>query len=206
MSQSAVVGFVALSLAVIVVPGPSVMFAISRAIVAGRRNALLAVLGNACGLLVQIVVIALGLGYVVTGSELVRTVLRLGGAVYLVWLGIEAIRHQHAARQAVEADTPQPTARPFRQGFVVGVANPKSFVFLAALLPRCVEPDAGPVPLQMLLLGALFCAIAIVSDGSWAVGAAQARRWLSKDPRWLAWTSVAGGSVMIVLGLVLALG
>lgn len=202
MSQTAVAGFVAVALAVIVVPGPSVIFAVSRALMVGRREALLTVLGNAAGLFVQVAVIAFGLGVIVTGSELARTVLKLAGASYLVWLGLATIRGRHAGRSA-GADPP-PTATPWRDGFVVGITNPKTFVLLAALLPRYAEPSAGPVPVQMLLLGAIFCAIAIVSDGSWAMGAAQARRWLASDPRRLARASVAGGVVLIALGLFLA--
>ena len=206
MNASAVVGFLAVSLAVIVVPGPSVVFAVSRAVVAGRRNALLTVLGNASGLFVQIAVIALGLGYVVTESDTAAMVLRLIGATYLVWLGIDTIRHRHSASQALDLDAPRATVTPWRDGFMVGVTNPKSLVVLAVLLPRYADSDASPVQFQMLALGALFCAIAIVSDGSWALGAAGARRWLASDPRRLAQTSVAGGVVMIALGLFLALG
>ena len=89
---------------------------------------------------------------------------------------------------------------------MVGISNPKTMVFLAALLPRYVDPAAGLVPAQMILLGALFCAIAIVSDGTWAVLAARARRWLASDLRRLSWSAVAGGVVMIALGSLRLLG
>ena len=206
MSQTAVVGFAALSFAVIVVPGPSVLFAVSRAIAAGRRSALLTVLGNASGLFVQVLAVACGLGVVVTGSETAYGVLKLAGATYLVWLGVDAIRYRRATSGAVDAATSRATATPWRDGFVVGLTNPKSIVFLAALLPQWVDPGAGSVPAQMIALGALFCGIAVVSDGAWAVLAARARRWLASDPRRLTWTSVAGGLVMIALGLLLLLG
>ncbi len=204
MSHSAVLGFAAVSFAIIVVPGPSVLFAVSRAVVAGRRNALLTVLGNASGLFVQVVLVALGLGVIVTGSDAAYGVLKLAGATYLAWLGFDAIRHRHDAVRAVSRTAPAPTATPWRDGFVVGITNPKSVVFLAALLPAYVEPSVGLVPAQMILLGAVFCLIAILSDGAWAVAAARARRWLASDPRRLVWTSVAGGLVMIGLGLLLA--
>ncbi len=206
MTQSAVLGFAMVSLAVIVVPGPSVLFAIGRAIAAGRRNALLSVLGNASGVFVQILFIAFGLGVVVTGSDLAYTLLKTIGAAYLVWLGIDAIRHRHDAARTVGATTTEPTSGPWRVGFVVGITNPKSAVFLAALLPQYVDPGAGLVSVQMIVLGALFCVIAIVSDGAWAVLAARARRWLASDPRRLTGTSLAGGLVMAGLGLLLLLG
>ena len=83
----------------------------------------------------------------------------------------------------------------------MGVTNPKSVVFLAALLPQYVDPAAGVAALQMVALGALFCLIAIASDGLWAVLAARARSWFARDPRHLTWAAVAGGVVMMVLGL-----
>lgn len=206
MSPPLVLGFAAVSLAVIVMPGPSVLFAISRAIAAGRRSALLTVLGNASGVFVQIVFIAFGLGVIVTGSDLAYFVLKTAGAAYLVWLGVDAIRHRHDAARAIEVAAPPPTARPWRDGFVVGLTNPKTVVFLAALLPQYVDLEAGLVAAQMLMLGALFCLIAIVSDGAWAVLAARARLWLARDPRRLVWTSVAGGLLMVALGLLLLVG
>lgn len=204
MSPSALAGFAVVSFAVIVVPGPSVLFAVSRAIAAGRRDALLTVLGNASGVFVQVVFIAVGLGVVVTGSDTADVALKTAGAVYLAWLGVEAIRHRHeAAPAAVDDGALKPTTRPWRDGFIVGLTNPKSIVFLAALLPQYVDPDSGHVAGQMLLLGALFCLIAIVSDGTWAVLAARARLCLASDPRRSVWTSVAGGLVMVALGLLL---
>ena len=199
-----IVGFAAVSVAIIAVPGPSVLFAISRAIVGGRRHALLTVLGNAMGLFVQVVFVAVGLGVIVTGSDEAYTVLKLAGAAYLVWLGISAIRHRGASVVALTAVASERSTTPLRDGFVVGVTNPKSLVFLAALLPQYVDPTAGMVAAQMVLLGAVFCLIAIVCDGTWALAAARARTWLSSEPRRLSWASVAGGMVMIGLGLLLA--
>lgn len=207
MTNSAVAGFAMVSLAVIVVPGPSVLFAVGRAIAAGRRNALLTVLGNASGVFVQILFIAVGLGVVVTGSDLAYTLLKTVGAAYLVWLGLDAIRHRHhAAAAAVDAVSVGSMTRPWRDGFVVGITNPKTAVFLAALLPQYVDPGMGMVPAQMVALGTLFCAIAIASDGAWALLAARARRWLASDPRRLRWCAVAGGTVMVALGLLLLAG
>ncbi len=206
MSHSAVLGFAAVSLAVILVPGPSVLFVVSRAIIAGRRNALLTVLGNASGVLIQVVLIAAGLGVIVTSSDPAFWVLKLTGAAYLVCLGIKAIRHRHDAARAEAVRTPPPTATPWRDGFVVGLTNPKTVVFLAALLPQHVDLETGLVAGQMVALGALFCLIAIVSDGAWAVLAARARRRLATDPRILGWATGAAGIVIVGLGLGLALG
>lgn len=204
MSQSAVLGFAAVSLAVIAVPGPSVLFAVSRAVAFGRRVALLTVLGNATGLFVQVLLVALGLGVIVSGSDLGFTLLKLAGATYLVWLGIDAIRHRHLAALAVDAGAPPATSAPWRDGFTVGVTNPKSVVFLAALLPQYVDPAAGLAGAQMVALGALFCLMAIAGDGLWALLAARARLWLASDPRRLTQMAVAGGLAMVTLGVWLA--
>lgn len=201
MSPTAVLGFAAVSLAVIAVPGPSVLFAVSRAVASGRRVALLTVLGNASGLFVQVVIVALGLGMLVTGSELAYAVLKAAGATYLIWLGMSALRHRHDALRAARADVAAPAAGPWRDGFAVGATNPKSVVFLAALLPQYADPAAGLAVVQMVTLGALFCLIAIASDGLWAVLAAKARSRLARDPRHLTWAAVGGGVVMMVLGL-----
>ena len=204
MSQSAVLGFAAVSFAIVVVPGPSVLFAISRAIVGGRRHALLTVLGNAAGLFAQVVLVALGLGVIVTGSDQAYTMLKLAGAAYLVWLGIGAIRDRGDSARALQTASTERSTAPLRDGFVVGVTNPKSIVFLAALLPQYVDAATGMVAAQMVLLGAVFCLIAIVCDSTWAIVAARARQWLSSDPRRLTWMTIAGGLVMVTLGLVLA--
>ena len=203
MDQPTILGFAAVSFAVIAVPGPSVVFAVNRAIAAGRRVALLTVLGNATGLFVQVVVVAAGLGLIVTGSDQAYAVLEVAGAAYLVWLGISAIRHRHHAAQAARADAPSPTARPWREGFVIGLTNPKSAVLLAALLPRYADPEAGLMAVQMAALGGLFCLIAIASDGLWATLAASCRGWFTRDPRRLSWAVAGGGLVMVTLGLAL---
>lgn len=206
MTPSMALGFATLSFVIIVAPGPSVLFVVSRAIVSGRRVALLTVLGNASGVFVQVLVLALGSGSLVTGSDAAYALLKTAGAAYLVWLGVHAIRHRHDAAVAGDVTAIAPTATPWRDGFVVGLTNPKSVVFLAALLPQYVDPRAGMIPAQMVALGAVFCAIAIVSDGAWAVLAARARTWLASDPRRLARSSLAGGLVMIALGLLLLTG
>jgi threonine/homoserine/homoserine lactone efflux protein len=224
MSESPVVGFALVSFAIIVIPGPSVLFAVSRAISSGRRPALLTVLGNAAGLFAQVVVVAIGLGVVVSGSTEVYTALKLVGAAYLVWLGVDAIRHRERTTAGLDSGpagesssaaesgsaagettaTVDRSMPMLRDGFVVGASNPKSIVFLAALLPQYVQPAVGMAAAQMVLLGALFCTIAIVCDSAWVLAASTARRWLGDEGRRRA-ASVAAGLVMIALGALLLL-
>jgi threonine/homoserine/homoserine lactone efflux protein len=202
-----VLAFAAVVAVLIAIPGPSVLFTISRALTVGRRAALLTVVGNELGLCVQVVAVAFGVGAVVQRSAHVITVIKLAGAVYLAFLGVQAIRHRRSMAEALAARvTPVRPLRAVRDGFVVGVANPKTIVFFVAGLPEFTTTAPGhlPVPAQMLILGALFPVIALVLDSAWAAIAGTARQWLVGSPRRLALIGGAGGLVMIGLGVSIA--
>jgi len=204
---SHVLAYAAVVSVVIAVPGPSVLFTISRALTVGRRAALLTVVGNETGLCVQVVAVAFGVGAVLERYAQILTAVKLAGAAYLVFLGVQAVRHRTSMAEALAANLPPVTPlRAIRDGFAVGVANPKSIVFLVVGLPEFVSRAPGhlPVPAQMLILGALFPVIALVLDGLWAVVADTARRWLVRSPRRLALIGGTGGLVMIGLGVSVA--
>ena len=204
-SIDSVTAFAALAFALIVVPGPSVMFVVSRAVSLGRRAALVTVLGNAVGVFAQVVLVAIGVGAIVERSIAVFTAVKLLGAGYLVWLGIQAIRHRRDASMALTASVEVRSQRGvFADGFIVGVANPKAIVFFAAILPQFVEPAGAPASLQMLLLGVVFVIVAVLSDGMWGLAAGTARDWFARSPKRLERLSAAGGTVMVGLGLQLA--
>jgi threonine/homoserine/homoserine lactone efflux protein len=137
--------FAAVAFAIIVVPGPSVLFVVSRGVAFGRRVALTTVFGNEGGLSVQVLAVALGLGTLVERSIAVFTVLRLAGAGYLMFLGVQAIRHRCAVTEVVQAHADGGTRRVFREGFVVGVTNPKSIILFAAILPQFLSRSNGHV-------------------------------------------------------------
>ncbi len=203
--------FAIAAFALIVVPGPSVLFVIGRALVLGRRGALATVVGNEFGVYVQVMAVAFGIGALVERSIVVYTVIKLGGAAYLVFLGVQAIRHRRALTAAVDSmrsadatDRPAGLRRALREGFVVGLGNPKSVVFFAAMLPQFVNASSGYVPVQMLALGAEFLLIALVCDGVWAVAAGAARSWFAKSPARLSRLGGVGGVVMIGIGARLA--
>lgn len=206
MAVDRVAVFALLAFALIVVPGPSVLFVIGRALSVGRRAALATVVGNAAGEFCQACGVAVGLGVVLAQSELVFTAVKLVGAAYLAYLGILAIRHG-AAAASLEAPVRGTTdSRALRDGFVVGLTNPKTTVFFAAVLPQFVWTGTGaaPVPLQLVGLGLVFCAIALVSDSVWGLAASQARAWFARSPRRLHRLSAASGLVMIGLAARLA--
>jgi threonine/homoserine/homoserine lactone efflux protein len=189
------------------VPGPSLLFTIGRALTVGRRDALLSAVGNGIGVFGQIVALAVGLGALVAASATAFTVLKLAGAAYVAYLGVQAIRHRGHARLAMADMSGAPRSMSawgsIRTGMVVGVTNPKTLVFFAAFLPQFIDPSA-PAAVQLLVLGGLFCAMAIVSDGCWVVAASKARAWFAREPRRLDHLGAAGGTMMIGLGATLA--
>jgi threonine/homoserine/homoserine lactone efflux protein len=198
--------FTLAALVLIVIPGPSVLFTIGRALALGRIGGLLSVLGNALGLLPVIGLVALGVGGIVAQSVVLFTIVKVAGAAYLIYLGVQAIRHRYrAAEQANGSLPPRSAWRQLGEGFVVGITNPKTIAFFVAVLPQFVDLSAGAVPLQMIQLGLVFFAIALISDGAWALAAAGARSWFGKSPRRIARLSATGGGLMIGLGGILLL-
>jgi threonine/homoserine/homoserine lactone efflux protein len=205
VSASHLLGFALTSFLLIIVPGPSVLFVVGRALAFGRRPAVVTAVGNAAGVYAQVVVIALGLGPVLQHSIVAFEVVKLGGAAYLVVLGVQAIRSSHRlAELAGDPPSPRPTGRALGEGFIVGVTNPKATILFAAIAPQFVDPANGPVALQLLLLGLVAMTIAVVCDSAWALASGTARQWLTSSPRRIAAVGGAGGLVMIGLGLRLA--
>ena len=195
--------FALTAFALIVVPGPSVLFVISRAVALGRRAALATVIGNGIGAYVQVVAVAFGIGVVVEQSIVVFNVVKLIGAAYLVYLGIRAIRHRRQLRTVLQGPVTQRNV--VRDGFIVGVTNPKVIVFFAAVLPQFTDPRRGHEPAQLLILGLIFVGIALLSDSAWGLLAGTARGWFAASPRRLERVGGAGGLVVIGLGVRLAL-
>jgi threonine/homoserine/homoserine lactone efflux protein len=198
--------FAILSYLLILAPGPNVLFVVSRSLQLGRASGIAAVVGGQGGVYVQVIAVAFGVGALVERSVAVFTVIRLAGAAYLVFLGVQAIRHRKSLAAILAARVPQAsTSRMLRDGFIVGLTNPKAIVFFAAVLPQFADRSAGHVPLQLLLLGLIFVAIALVSDSMWAVAAGTARAWFSRSPRRLEAVGGASGLAMIGIGASLAL-
>lgn len=205
MSADRVLAFAAMSFLLIVVPGPSVLFVIGRALAQGRRAALVTVVGNTIGAYLLVVAVALGIGSIVERSVLVFTLLKLTGAAYLVYLGVKAWR-QRGSLQAALADgnATHGSLRTAWEGFAVGVANPKTMVFFAAVLPQFVDRGQGHVVAQMLLLGLVFNIIAVASDTVWGLTAATARNWFARSPQRLSLVGGVGGLAMVGLGVTVA--
>jgi threonine/homoserine/homoserine lactone efflux protein len=197
------------ALVIILIPGPSVLFTISRALTYGRRTAVITVLGNTSGAYTQALLVAIGLGTIVERSVLAFSILKFAGAAYLIYLGVTAFRHRRSLSDAMDAAFGSDgriisARRTIRDGFVVGIANPKVVVFFGAILPQFVNRQAGHVPLQMALLALIFSSIAFVCDSTWGFVAGTARDWFARSPRRLALVGGTGGLAMIGLGAALA--
>ena len=197
--------FAAMSFAIIVVPGPSVLFVIGRGVALGRRAALATVVGNAVGAYVLVLLIAAGLGPLLERSERLLMAVKLIGAAYLLWLGFKAIRDRRKLTDKLGAPVePRRTWVILREGFVVGVLNPKVMLFFTAALPQFVVTDGAPMPVQMAALGLIFVGIALISDSLWGLLAGTARQWLAGRPRHLEGIGAVGGGLMIAVGIRLA--
>ena len=200
------VTFALISFALIIVPGPNVLFVISRSLMLGRPAGISTAVGGVIGECLQVMAVAFGVGALVERSVAIYTVIKLAGAAYLVYLGVQAIRHRRSLAAALDATVAgKSTRRILGDGILVGASNPKAIVFFAAVLPQFVDRPAGHVPVQMLLLGSVFLAIAALCDSAWAVVAGSARAWFARSPRRLELVGGTGGLVMIGIGASLAL-
>lgn len=192
-------GFLVLALVIIIVPGPSVLFAIGRALVLGTRLAVLSVLGNAIGVGFQIIVVALGLGVLIQQAPIVFFAAKIIGALVIALLGIRAFLDRKNLEIADEKSTSSKVV--LRQSIVVGMTNAKTFVFFVAALPSFVSQADGNPTVQMLILGLIFSIIGIASDMVYAVSAGKARDWLSTSQQRLANFRGIGGIALTLLGL-----
>ncbi|HUA70265.1 MAG TPA: LysE family translocator [Solirubrobacteraceae bacterium] len=192
----------------ILIPGPSVLFVVSRGVSLGRRAAFATVVGNASGFVLQLVLVSIGVGSLVARSDAVFTTLKLLGAGYLGFLGVRNIRdRKQLAALFTPAVRPAPKSlrRIVREGFFVGATNPKGLLVFTAVVPQFIDPSQGHITLQIATLGAICIVIGFLSDTAWALASGTAREWLGRSTRRLEWMTAGGGVTLIALGLGLAL-
>ena len=196
-----------MSLAVLVVPGPSVVYVTTRTLAQGRRAGFYSMLGLEVGALLHVVAAVIGLGALVASSDGALTALRCAGAAYLVVLGAQQLR------SAVDAVTVQPDAgggrpglRLFRDGVVVDLLNPKTALFFVAFLPQFVRTDHGPASAQLLLLGLCFVVLALACDGTYVLVASRISRRLDRSAHVHRRISRIAGAVYVGLAGVALLG
>jgi threonine/homoserine/homoserine lactone efflux protein len=206
ISSGQLLSYAVVSFVLIVVPGPGVLFVVGRALAYGRRTAIATAAGHAAGNYVVAACVALGLGTLLERSAQVFVGVKLAGALYLLWLGIQAIRHRDSLAGAMSSATgPRAGWRAPRDGFIVGVTNPKAFILFGAILPQFVNHGEGHIPVQMLLLALVSVSIGVVSDSAWGLAASGVRAWFARSPRRFALVGGAGGLAMIGVAVTVAL-
>ncbi|MFC1465217.1 MAG: LysE family translocator [Candidatus Brachytrichaceae bacterium NZ_4S206] len=196
--------FVLASLALLVVPGPAVLYIVARSVSQGRLAGVVSAAGVQVGASVHIVAAALGLSAVLLSSALAFNVVKYLGAAYLIYLGVR----QWLARESATGEMAVPLEslrRIFAQGVVVNVLNPKTALFFFAFLPQFVDPASGNVAAQVLLLGLLFVTLAVINDGAYALLAGSLGNWLRSNRRFWVGQRLFAGAVYVGLGVTTAL-
>jgi threonine/homoserine/homoserine lactone efflux protein len=196
--------FIAASTLLALAPGPDIIYVLTRAVSQGRRAGIAAALGFASGCVFHTLLAAVGIAALIRSSELAFDAVRYAGAAYLVWIGIQALRHRSSF--TVEgASGAKALATIYRQSVIGNILNPKVTLFFLAFLPQFVNVQAGNVGLQMALLGAVFMGVTIVVFGTVAVFAAMIGNWIRRKPAIGERLNVFAGITFIALGVRVAL-
>jgi threonine/homoserine/homoserine lactone efflux protein len=198
--------FFVAALALLLMPGPAVLYIVARSVDQGRLAGWVSALGVSVGTLFHVAAAALGLSAVLVTSALAFHVVKYLGAAYLVYLGVRKIFFEHGQPDAPVHHERQALSRVFSQGVIVNVLNPKTALFFFAFLPQFVSPERGAVALQFLLLGLMFVGMALCSDSLYALLAGTAGGWLKGKPAFIRRQRYFSGGIYIALGVTTALG
>ena len=176
--------FIAAAVALIVTPGPAVLYVVARSIDQGRMAGIVSTLGIGVGTLVHVAAAALGVSALLVSSALAFNVVKYLGAAYLIYLGVRKFTASESVTSLEVAESHK-LARVFYQGIVVNVLNPKTALFFFAFLPQFVNVSRGDIALQVFFLGTIFVIVGVVSDSVWAVLAGTMGQWLKGNLRFL---------------------
>ena len=204
MGDAQLGAFVLASLVVLIIPGPAVLYVVARSLSQGRSAGLASVLGLSAGGLVHVLAATLGLSAILVTSATAFTLVKLAGALYLIYLGLRAL----LGSDPVGVDQPLQVRsfwQLFRDGVAVNALNPKIAVFFLAFLPQFVSPEAGSAPLQIMALGLLYLALGLVTDWAYAVGASWVRDGARSAVIEGPWPRRISGGLYIGLGVTAAL-
>ena len=196
--------FVAAALALLVVPGPAVVYIVTQSIDQGRRAGLASTGGIFSGTLVHVALATVGLSALLASSVVAFDVVKYAGAAYLVVVGLRRLAGRERTEVAGTAGGRR-LGQLYRQGIVVNVLNPKTALFFLAFLPQFVDPSRGAAWRQILVLGLLFACLGFLTDGTWALVAGTLGDWLRGNTRYLGIQRIVSGSVFVALGAVAAL-
>ena len=203
-SLSALELFAIAAFALIVIPGPAVLYIVSQSVGHGRRGGLAAVFGVEIGAFTHVAGAALGVSAIIASSATAFSVLKFAGGAYLIVLGIKRLRERDSAALP-GGESGRPHSSIFKQGMIVSALNPKTALFFLAFLPQFIDPDRGHVALQAMILGFVFVAIATVSDAVWAIGAGSLAGVLKASERARRLERWASGTILIGLGFLATL-
>jgi threonine/homoserine/homoserine lactone efflux protein len=192
------------ALGLLVIPGPSVFYIVTRSIDQGRAAGFVSVLGIHCGSFVHIAAAVFGISALLASSAIAFNAVKYVGAAYLIYLGIRRLLERNGD-EVVEERAPHSLRRIFFQGMIVNILNPKTALFFFAFLPQFVDGERGPVPLQMAFFGLLFVALGLISDGTYALVASGARDVLHRNRRVSTAQRYFSGGMYLTLGVTAAL-
>lgn len=195
--------FLLAALGLLLIPGPAVIYIVTRSVAQGRRAGLASVLGIELATLCHAMAAAFGLSAILVASGTAFTLLKYIGAAYLIYLGIKAILSKDHAAQ-IEAATPPQLGRLFRKGFLVNILNPKTALFFYAFLPQFVDPSRGSAIVQILFLGALFALLATITDSSYALLTSCVGRLITQRAGFQRIQKYVTGGIYIALGVAAA--
>jgi threonine/homoserine/homoserine lactone efflux protein len=193
------------ALALLLVPGPAVLYIVARSASQGRRAGLVSVAGIHVGTLVHIAAAVVGLSAIVVASATAFTAIKLAGAAYLVYLGIATLRRREGFTTADDGTPPRSLRRVFADGVVLNILNPKTAVFFLAFVPQFVDAEAGNAATQVVALGVLFIALGMITDGAYAIAGGWIGGRLRRSPRLARRSETTAGAIYIGLGLTTAL-
>jgi threonine/homoserine/homoserine lactone efflux protein len=196
--------FAVAAFALIIIPGPAVLYIVSQSVGQGRVGGLAAVLGVETGAFVHVAGAALGVSAILASSATAFSALKLAGGAYLVVLGIRRLRERDDDSVPGTA-RPRPLASIFRQGVIVNALNPKTALFFLAFLPQFVDPERGHVALQAAILGLIWVVIAAICDAVWALGSGSLVGLLRTSARARRVERRASGGILIGLGVLATL-
>jgi threonine/homoserine/homoserine lactone efflux protein len=199
--------FTVAAITLLVIPGPAVLYIVTRSVDQGRAAGLASVAGIHVGTLVHVAAAALGLSALLVSSATAYNTVRWVGAAYLVFLGVQRLlaRDEPSGAAPDRLASKRGLRRIFAQGVVVNVLNPKTALFFFAFLPQFVDLSRGSVPLQVLVLGVAFVLLGLLSDGAYALLAASGAGWLRRRPGAARASRLVSGGVLVSLGVTTAL-
>jgi threonine/homoserine/homoserine lactone efflux protein len=202
--SSSIIIFLLAALGLLLIPGPAVIYIVTRSIAQGRKAGIASVLGIELASLCHSIAAAFGLSAILLASSMAFSIVKYLGAAYLVYLGIRAILSKGDAQQ-IENSTPPSLSQLFRKGFLVNILNPKTALFFYAFLPQFVNPARGSAIIQILILGALFVMLATITDSTYALVTSGVGRMITKRAGFQRIQKYVTGGIYITLGVAAAM-